>query len=309
MSILADMLMERVNPLFNSLQKEIEELKATNNALSEKLHYHVLNSNEKSELASNNVSVTSACSLTYNQSNTHDCNVHLLPPNIVAENTDTLPTSKAIEKSDKSVPSKSNSSATVELAPTKDFAVQSNKLFLCSIERDLTIPDIRFILEDAGITISEVEFIEAKGNFKNKKFIEITSKNRVNLFKFRIAFNQSILKSTWFIRNSPPKSPVIENKQALHQQSSRTHNIHRNISKPTFHHQNSGTYYANSGKRDNRPLNRTNNKTSHKSYAEVVARESTNNTQVPTHCPSNNYIHKDDFQHFLEEVIQKMLIR
>jgi len=81
-------------------------------------------------------------------------------------------------------------------------------LYLCSVESQLSVEDIRLILNDANIALDDLYFSQPDKDFKAKKYIEINSLNAVKLFKFKFSFEKSNLNGTWFLRTTPPKSKV-----------------------------------------------------------------------------------------------------
>lgn len=82
---------------------------------------------------------------------------------------------------------------------------QPHILYLCSIEKDLSINDIKIILNDAGICLNDIEFFEPDGLFYRKRYLRLLSNQKVKLFKFKLAFEKCELIGTWFLRDSPPK--------------------------------------------------------------------------------------------------------
>ena len=92
---------------------------------------------------------------------------------------------------------------------------KQNLYFLCSIEKALTIDDVKFILTDSDICTEELTFIMPESSFKSKKFLIVESSNKVKLLKFTVAFSKSHLNGTWFIRSTPPKGGQrIENENS-----------------------------------------------------------------------------------------------
>jgi len=89
----------------------------------------------------------------------------------------------------------------------KSLSTSDNTLtyYLCSVENILTVDDVRIILMDANISLAGIKILEAKGNFKNKKFLVISSDESVKIFNFKLCFNDSKLNGTWFLRLTPPK--------------------------------------------------------------------------------------------------------
>jgi len=95
----------------------------------------------------------------------------------------------------------------------------SNTQYLCSIENELSLADIKFILTDANINLDHVNISEVSGNFKRKKYVEISSNSAITMFKFKRLFNASSLNGTWFLRQTPPKHKM----QNLSKNSSTNH--------------------------------------------------------------------------------------
>ena len=79
------------------------------------------------------------------------------------------------------------------------------KYFLCSIECELSLSDIEFIIKDANIPTADITFEETVGDFKRKKYIVIHSVDRIKIFNFRVAFMKSKLNGIWFLNKMPPK--------------------------------------------------------------------------------------------------------
>jgi len=195
----------------------------------------------------------------------------------------------------------------------------TGKVFLCSIEKNLSKSDIQFILEDAGIDMKDIEILEAEGNFKNKRYVEIKSNKQICLFKFKISFGQCNLNKTWFVRNSPPKSPIAQEAQKFsnnkqqplqkfaHKNQQPAHHVNRNnnIQKGFQQYTRPFTNY-----KSNQKFSNSFNSPSYSSVTQKSVYEQQNS--APTREPRSmnaNYIRKEDFQSFLEEVLQRMLVR
>jgi len=112
-----------------------------------------------------------------------------------------------------------------------------NKYFLCSVETELSLDDIRLILEDASVPLTEIDLIEAKGEFKRKRYVEIFSNNAVCLFKFKRAFNSSNLNGSWFLRETPPKQHKPENSKPYKPSSINNKNTQEKNHTNFYHHQ------------------------------------------------------------------------
>jgi len=82
-----------------------------------------------------------------------------------------------------------------------------SKIFLCSIEVELSKDDVIKILELENISVENLTFEEQAGNFKRKYFLKVSATNVIDLFRFKTSLSQSNLSTTWFVRDSPPKSP------------------------------------------------------------------------------------------------------
>ena len=76
---------------------------------------------------------------------------------------------------------------------TKQTEAIQLKYFLCSIECELPLSDIEFIIKDANIPTADITFEETVGDFKRKKYIVIHSVDRIKIFNFRVAFMKSKL--------------------------------------------------------------------------------------------------------------------
>jgi len=183
-----------------------------------------------------------------------------------------------------------------------------DNLYVCSIEKELTLNDVRLILEDAEVHVKNIELWEITGDFKRKRFIEVTSKEKIDLFKFKHSFSRSKLCGTWFLRSTPPRSPV-EVKQSSKQQSYQApvrHQPRQMYKSPTFvptnRHATNDVYprekrtaHYNSTERDH---------TTKPTYADTVK----DANKYPSNS-NNNYIRQSDFQYFLEGVIKNLLIK
>jgi len=180
-------------------------------------------------------------------------------------------------------------------------------IYICSIEKGLSINDISLILDDAGVHLSNIDLLEQKGDFKNKKFIKISSKENIDIFKFKMSFNRSKLNGTWFIRDTPPRAPIEKT-----QPPQRTGYHNDNYKKETrrFNQQSTkppmASYIKNT---DNRQSYARHDSYTRKntSYADAVTQIKPNfhhDTQQ-----SNKNISQADFQHFLETFLQNILYR
>jgi len=257
----------------------------------------------------------------------------------------------SINDSDCSVSNSNLVSETKNISINTDENVKGN-LYVCSIEAELSINDIKLILEDAGVHLSNIDVVEMEGDFKRKKFIEIRSEQNVELFKFKLSFMNSKLNGTWFIRSSPPRPPTEKkpiahsnpatkaNTNAQHKQinlkkpphSSQTTNSGRRQHPPKQQMNFKPSYSAvvqQNNKNDTRPIhhqhrrvndqenvhnmhyNTIQSQTIHPPYSDAL-KNNYSNTKVNSfnnYNTAGNYIHKDDFQSFLERVLQQMLMR
>jgi len=81
-----------------------------------------------------------------------------------------------------------------------DDSKQSNKFsFLCHIEKELTLNDVKLILQDNNIRISNISFSEADCNFKSRKFVRLEGSPR-DKFHFKTDLQNSGLKHCWFLK-------------------------------------------------------------------------------------------------------------
>jgi len=200
----------------------------------------------------------------------------------------------------------------------------SNTQYLCSIENELSLADIDLILTDANIKLDNIQISNVSGDFKRKKYVEISSNSAISMFKFKRLFNASNLNGTWFLRQTPPKhkKPTISKNSSTYHTVSNEHmaatdciNVpSRTSEKPKVVNNNFRTQNApyknhnhNSYIQRNYTTNRYQNKdrSSHqqnRSYASAVKGNYGNNNN-----PSN--ISTNDFQNFLETVIYSLLKR
>jgi len=75
--------------------------------------------------------------------------------------------------------------------------------YLCHIEKELTLDDIKLILEDNNIKFDTLDMFEIEGDFTARKYIKIVGSVKNN-FKFKIDLENSPLKSTWYHKMNPP---------------------------------------------------------------------------------------------------------
>jgi len=177
------------------------------------------------------------------------------------------------------------------------------ELFVCSIEADLTLEDIVFILQDANISTEGITLEQPNKNFKNKKYIVVKSLSKVKLFNFKMSLLNSSLKETWFIRTSPPKFDKQNRHTYKHnyvQNSTKGPTQNRSQTDGSSHHLKSKANSEKPFPRYNTQMSTKNYSNSSRTYASVVNQSNKANDQ---------YIKQEDFQHFLETVIQNMLIR
>jgi len=185
MSVLADLLFERVNPIFITLQKEIQDLKEVNNALHEKIHQNLFKKT--------NVAETQTCS----KEDDH--------AGILINAKDTTANTNLCNKDDSMVQTSGSNKETLDGGKNVDTI----EYFLCSIEKALTVDDVKLILSDACVPIENIQLMSPKGEFKNKKYLKVYSTSNVDLFNFRMAFQNSKLNGTWFLRMTPPKFHIV----------------------------------------------------------------------------------------------------
>jgi len=198
-----------------------------------------------------------------------------------------------------------------QVKATRGETFQSNEMYLCSIEKGLSKSDILFILEDAKVHVSNIELIELEGDFKKKRFIKVFSKESIDLFKFKLSFNRSNLNGTWFIRATPPRSPIQRNNEKKHiiKNPTATGKLindtndategHKEQTKPVFHK------FEN--RRHTNEHQNTNRRKYH-SYAHAAAPDNESYNYNNNSQPNSN-ISQADFQHFLATVLQTVLHR
>jgi len=206
------------------------------------------------------------------------------------------------------------------------------KLFLCSVEKSLTLNDIRLILEDAEIDVNHISFCENIGNFKSKKFITVEAEQNVQLFKFKLAFNKSGLNGTWFLRASPPRNPIklqSNNNTNLeyHDITKQHENAHsfQSKSKPfqskpvsfhskPFNRQTQKFNVAHDRTQNSYSQHRNFNKNSNfsrpkPSYSAALNNRTNQSTYTHNNAADDQYISKQDFQSFLGEALNQILHR
>jgi len=167
-----------------------------------------------------------------------------------------------------------------QTATTSAQKCDNKILYLCSIENQLSIDDIRLILSDANIEVDGAEFNQPDKDFRTKKFVEISFSNAVKLFKFKFSFEKSNLNGTWFLRTSPPKSnekKSYNNSSNLrgfttHQQNSRS-----NLSSQPSYHKN--TYYNGITRQENANNLHSNNNKNHSFKHSTSQSQNHKNTQ------------------------------
>ena len=62
---------------------------------------------------------------------------------------------------------------------------KQNLYFLCSIEKALTIDDVKFILTDSDICTEELTFIMPESSFKSKKFLIFERSKGLNFLNLK----------------------------------------------------------------------------------------------------------------------------
>jgi len=154
---------------------------------------------------------------------------------------------------------------------TNNYSKQpSNNYFLCSIETELSIDDVKFVLDDAKVPLNEIVLKEVDGEFKRKKFIEVSSLNAICLFKFKRAFYSSSLSGSWFLRQTPPKRHNVSEQSSRSSHPLHNKNVHEN---PTSKNAPNNNY---EGAYKNKEIKRGYKK---QTFAEVV--KNYNNEQTP----------------------------
>jgi len=188
----ADMVFDKVNTVIQALKSD---LSASNLQILDKLR-----SIEENIAPQNNieVDVNSESSLTQ----TENCIISESVPVVSNENTTNNTICRSVNEN-----TATNSANKVDVG--KD---QILTYYLCGIECELSLDDIKFILEDEGISFENINVEFPKGNFRKKRFIVLTSKSNRRLFAFKRTFDKSSLVGTWFLRSTPPKSNAFLNK-------------------------------------------------------------------------------------------------
>jgi len=246
-----------------------------------------------------------------------DQNSNIIPPTLTGEklddtNSESLNvTGKSItHSSDNETPTSQNiKSKTNSHSSTKQEENQIKKLYLCSIEKDLSVSDIAFILMDAEIDINGININEVHGNFKNKKFVELDSIEKVKLFKFKLAFGKSSLHNTWFVRNTPPKAP--SNAERGDKTNGHT------AFKPNIHYKPANITRHAEKKKEVQPINdynqynynQRNTRNVKPLYSNIAKLNMPRMHDEPRQHNHQDYIHKEDFQGFLEQVLGQLLRR
>jgi len=77
--------------------------------------------------------------------------------------------------------------------------------YLCHIEKELTLEDVKLILEDNKIKFDKLNMSEIEGDFTSRKYIKIIGSVKDN-FKFKLDLENSPLKSAWYHKMNPPAS-------------------------------------------------------------------------------------------------------
>jgi len=190
-----------------------------------------------------------------------------------------------------------------------------SKIFLCSIEVELTKDDVVKIIELENISVENLTFEEQAGNFKKKYFLKVSATNVIDLFRFKTSFSQSNLSSTWFLRDTPPKSP----KEGFNVAANNSDNRHyervphnSNIMKPAsnrnikFHHNNNFTHSYNKTVKYRNFKQNSNNNTAPKFNRALT--QSHSNTQKPTYASiaANNHSAHGEIVPFLENLLMSI---
>ena len=124
-------------------------------------------------------------------------------------------------------------------------------LYMTSIEADLTLEEIRLILQDYDVILAGILLQEVKGNFTTKKYIKVSAQDPKCLSKLKISFNSSKVSSSWYLRDRPPLSPEQrannnKNKQQYPAPPAAFKNVHRNVSDlPKYNQQPPRISYSN----------------------------------------------------------------
>jgi len=202
-----------------------------------------------------------------------------------------------------------------------DSNEMNGKLFLCSIEKELSVNDVCLILEDAGIELKEISLKENEGNFKHKKYLTIEATEKVKLFRFKLSFNQSKLNGTWFLRSTPPRNPTKHHfNNSSRREPTQSAHLNKYTSEPSIippssdNRQNFRTapFNKNIASKNHPNLNYSEDTYSKKrplTYVEALNKNNRQNHVIQTPPSDNEYISKGDFQTFLGHVLEQILQR
>jgi len=197
---------------------------------------------------------------------------------------------------------------------------QLKNCFLCSIENELSIENVQFIvqfiLEDSNVSLENIQLNEVAGDFKNKRYIEVKSDNAVTIFKFKRQFYSSNLNGTWFVRSTPPKTrnhlSTFNNSTKLPQSNSLQLNSHHYNKKQSNNASLGGKFHSNRGQNKEKYYRKNWNQPNpnYPTYAAAVRNNIPNsNITNENHDAQPSNVSRGDLQHFLEKVIHSLLIR
>jgi len=187
----ADMVYDKVNTIIQALKTE---LSANNSLISDKLQYieeKISRANDNSFFANQKASNKNSESISSQDQTCALLNDTNTSASVVATTVNI----------DERVASNTN-----KIVDTDKDKILT--YYLCGIECELAFDDIKFILEDEGLSVNNIDVEFPEGNFRKKRFIVLTSKSNRTLFAFKRAFDKCSLVGTWFLRSTPPKSNV-----------------------------------------------------------------------------------------------------
>jgi len=192
-SAVADLIYGRVNALFVDLHKEIADLKETNLILSAKV---------ASTAPANIVENESIISIKNNETSPmiNNASLNMKTNEQIINKELTLPTTISNQNKNENANNINDDNSQDDDAENIEHLI-----YVCGIESSLTLEDIRFILPDYGVNIEGINLVEVDGNFRSKRYVKACSNNKIALFKFKNSINNSQLKNTWFVRDTPPR--------------------------------------------------------------------------------------------------------
>jgi len=117
---------------------------------------------------------------------------------------------------------------------------EKTDFYLCSIDYDLKISEVKSILECNKISTENIGFSDVNSNFRKKKYIKLCS-SKTTKFNFKMQLENSNISGTWFYRTTPPRkreqpgsvTELNKNKFSLHP-TIENENLHRDRIKLTY---------------------------------------------------------------------------